>query len=75
MNRKDNLRENEALVLMNFSENFGFMVQDESQGYHWNHDNCTKHPAVVYYKKDSKICSKSFCFISNDLVPDAAFKK
>jgi hypothetical protein len=48
------------------------MVQDESQGYHWNHDYCTMHPAVVFYKKDRKTCSKSFCFISDDLVRDVA---
>jgi hypothetical protein len=62
--RKDNLRENKALVLTDFAENYGFSVQDESQGYNWNHARCTLHPALVYYKKDKKICSKSFCFIS-----------
>jgi hypothetical protein len=58
---------------MNFAENYGFTVQDESQGYHWNDDSCTLQPVVVYYKKDKKSCSKLFCFISDDLVRDVAF--
>jgi hypothetical protein len=49
------------------------VVQDESREFHWNHDSCTLHPAVLYFKKDGSLCSKSFCFVSDDLTHDVAF--
>jgi hypothetical protein len=49
--KKRTLKDNEALTLMDFAKNYGFMVQDESQGFHWNNDSCTLHPALLYYKK------------------------
>ena len=27
-----------------------YVVQDEVQGYHWNKEQCTLHPVILYYK-------------------------
>lgn len=37
----------EAIILMDFSENFSFVIQDEVQGYHWTSDSCTVHPVII----------------------------
>jgi hypothetical protein len=42
------MKDNEVLVLMAFSENYSFELQDEN--HHWNHDGCTLHPVVLYFK-------------------------
>lgn len=47
--QKQNLDHKTALILMDFSENFTFTVQNEVQGYHWDHGFCTLHTAVIYY--------------------------
>jgi len=48
------MNEKSALVLMDFTENYSFPVQDEAQGYNWTHQSCTVHPVVCYYKSSSK---------------------
>ncbi len=51
---KEDLKEDEVIVLVDFAENYKFLVQDEIQGYHWNKSQCTLHPAVVYTTKDGQ---------------------
>ena len=67
---KDHLSENEALILVDFAENYKFLVQDEIQGYHWNKTQCTVHPVVIYTKRDGILVDESICFISDDLCHD-----
>ena len=63
---KNNLELDEGLLVMDFSENYSFVVQDAAQGYHWENSQCTLHPFVFYFKmQDSTIGHESFCFISN----------
>lgn len=69
-NRKENLDEATALILMDFSENYNFVIQDEAQGYHWNHGSCCLHTAVIYYQEEGDIKSQSICVISDDLNHD-----
>lgn len=72
--RKENLaNETEAIVVLDFAENFSFVMQDEVQGYHWNKSMCTLHPAIVYYKLDGLIMSFSMCVLSDDLEHDVPF--
>ena len=33
---KENLKEDEAIAILDFAENFSFVVQDEAEGFHWN---------------------------------------
>ena len=63
---KNNLELDEGLLVMDFSENYSFIVQDAAQGYHWENSQCTLHPFVFYFKmQDSTIGHESFCFISD----------
>ena len=74
-NRKNAIQFDRAIVLVDFSENYSFVVKDEVQGYHWNRNQCTLHPAVVYAKDQNNQSSKahSFCFMSEDLIHDIGF--
>ena len=47
---KETLSEDEAIVMLDFAENYSFVVQDEVQGFHWNNVQATLHPFVIYYK-------------------------
>ena len=38
---KENLKRNEALVILDFAENYSFVVQDAVQGFHWNNSHAT----------------------------------
>ena len=71
---KDNLLHDECIWLGDFSENYEFVVQDEVQSYHWNKEQCTLHPIVLYHKdEENKLNEKSFCFISDDREHDTCF--
>ena len=52
---------------MDFAENYHYVVQVEIQGYHWNKDQCTMYPVVIYFKKDGVLHHISLCNISDDL--------
>lgn len=52
--RKDNLDNNSAIVLLDFAENYSFVVQDEVQAFHWNNVQATLHPIVIYYRDQGK---------------------
>ena len=70
-NQKENLDKQTALILMDFSENFSFYIQDEAQGYHWTHNSCTVHPVGCYYKNNvGKLITTSLCFLSSELLHD-----
>lgn len=71
--KKENLGDGEMLVLMDFAENYSFILQDEAQGYHWTNDSCTLHPVVLYYNHDDDTFLKSMCFVSDDLIHDVGF--
>lgn len=71
--RKEELDRSECLILLDFAENYHYVVQDEIQGYHWNKDQCTLHPVVIYYKEGHELKHLSFCIISNDLDHDTLF--
>lgn len=77
--KKENLTESECIVLADFAENYSFVVQDESQGFHWTKAQSTVHPFVIYFKDGDKVKSKSFCVISDYLKHDTvsvhAFQK
>lgn len=47
---KDELEVNEAINILDFSENYSFVIQDSVQGYYWSNDQATIHPLVTYYK-------------------------
>ena len=59
--RKNNLLETSCIALLDFAENYQFMVQDEIQGFHWNNISCTLHPVALYSMKDGKLHCSSIC--------------
>lgn len=61
---KENLKPGEFVVLMDFAENYSFVVQDAVQGFHWENSQATLHPFVVYYKSEEVRCI-SCCIISD----------
>lgn len=71
---KLSLKPEEAIILIDFSENYSYVIQDEVQGYHWTRDSCSLHPVVVYTcNKEGNLTVSSLCVVSDDLEHDVAF--
>lgn len=70
--RKMSLKSGEVLIVLDFSENYKYVVQDASQGFHFNNSQCTVFPVVCYYNEGSKLTHKSFIFLSNSTLHDTA---
>ena len=68
---KEEIDEETCIILLDFVENYHFIVQDEVQGYHWNKGQCTRHPVVIYYKNQP--FHTSICILSDDLYHDTSF--
>ena len=49
---------------------YAFVVQDAAQGFHWNNNQATIHPFVVYYKESGEDRHLSFVVISDCLHHD-----
>lgn len=64
---KENLQEGEFVVDLDFAQNYAFVAQDASQGFHWNNDQATIHPFVIYYKSENGIANKNLTIISDCL--------
>ena len=56
-----------------FSENYmySFVLQDASQGFHWNNTQATIHPFVAYYLESHEVHQLSYVVISDCLHHDA----
>lgn len=69
---KENLPENQCIVLCDFAENYAFVLQDSAQGFHWNNAQATIHPFVTYYidEKTKKLAHLSLVIISDCMVHD-----
>ena len=70
---KEDLKDDEVVILLDFAENYKFVIQDEVQSYHWNQQSCLLHPVVLYYKNNGILAEDSICFISDDLNHDVDF--
>ena len=70
--QKESLTRGTAVVLLDFAENYSFVVQDAVQGYYWDNSQATLHPLVAYYRKeDGNLGTISFCVVSDCLKHDA----
>ena len=47
---KVTLEPKQAIIILDFAENYSFIVQDAIQGFHWNNSQATLHPFAVYYR-------------------------
>lgn len=65
---KENLHSHEAIIILDFAENYSFTVQDAAQGFHWDNSQATLHPFVAYFKdRDDKLIHCSMCVVSDHL--------
>ena len=71
--QKEKLCGTSCIALLDFAENYQFMVQDEIQGFHWNKIGCTLHPVAIYYMENDKLQCESLCVISDDMEHDTCF--
>lgn len=67
---KDELQENEAIVLLDFAENHSFVAQDVVQSFHWNNAQATLHHFVVYCKSTGELKHLNLCVISDCMKHD-----
>lgn len=65
LNKKKSLTENEAMVHMDFSENFSAKYNEEIQPFHFggSRTQLSFHTVVVYLKESKR----SYCTVSSDL--------
>ena len=72
---KENIDCSKAIVLLDFSENYSYVIQNEVQGYHWTQDSCSLHPVVIYTHSEysGDITVTNLCILSDDLEHDVAF--
>ena len=71
--QKAALAEDTAIVILDFAENYEYIIQHEVQSYHWSKDRCTIHPVSIYLKENNQLVTKSLCFMSDDLQHDTCF--
>ena len=71
--RKELLGENEAFVLLDFEENYQFVIQDEIQNFHWSKEYCTVHPVIAYFKQNQQLIENFFLFLSDDVEHHTSF--
>lgn len=69
--KKKNLTKHEVLVQLDFSENYAYVAQNAAQGFHYNNNQCTIFPAVVYYKSEDEIKHISTLSMSECITHDA----
>ena len=65
---KASLKPNECITILDFAENFSFVVQDTAQAFHWYNTQSTVHPFVVYRKSNNgDLCHRAFACISDHM--------
>lgn len=64
---KETHRDNEAIVILDFSENYSVVIQDEIQSHHFYKKQATVHPFCVYYKHNGEKKIQSIIAIAESL--------
>lgn len=67
---KSELKEGEVLVCRDFAKNFTYIVQNSTQGQHWNNSQATIHPIVCYYRSENELKHFSYVRISDKMEHD-----
>lgn len=62
---KNNLKSNEGLLEMDYSENYKYVVQNAAQQFHYNNDQCSIHVVILYYKEEQELKHCSFVLLSD----------
>jgi hypothetical protein len=61
-----NLQSHQCIILADFSENYSFILQDSTGGFHWANIQAIFYPFIVHIK-DQHLQTLSFCVISDCL--------
>ena len=73
MNKMESI-DSDICIMLDFAENYHYVLQDQIQSFHWNNNQCNIPPAIIYYNDMSNsLQEKLFVFISEDLKHDTAF--
>ena len=67
---KSELKPGEFLVTADFAENCALVVQEAVQAFHWNNNQATLFPLIIYYKEGGDVECCSFVGISDCLKHD-----
>lgn len=70
--KKESVEDGEFIVCLDFSENYAFFVQDAIQSHHWNNNQATIHPYVVYYRDNEEMKHVNYVIISEKVSHDAS---
>uniref|UniRef100_A0A6P7F2F6 Uncharacterized protein LOC114325877 n=1 Tax=Diabrotica virgifera virgifera TaxID=50390 RepID=A0A6P7F2F6_DIAVI len=64
---KNNLELDTCIILMDFSENYSFIIQNSVQAFYYNNDQATVHPFCMYYRTEDKndLLNVNYCVISD----------
>ncbi|XP_074096802.1 uncharacterized protein LOC141525991 [Cotesia typhae] len=68
---KETLKPNKYVIICDFAENCAFVVQNAAAGFHWNNNQATVFPVVIYYTVNNKLEHKSLVIISDSNKHDA----
>lgn len=68
---KATLEHDEFLIVCDFAENCSFVIQDAAPGFHWNNNQATIYPVVVYYRINDTVSHKSLVIVSDCLTHDS----
>ena len=66
---KENFDNKTCIILMDFVEDYSFIIQHAIQGFYWQNSQAMLHPFVVYYRdlSTSELRCGSYCVISDHL--------
>ena len=68
---KENLQFGDCVIVLDFVVNYSFLVQDATQGSHWNNSQATIHPFMIFYVNGSgKLAHKPCACISYNKTHD-----
>ena len=68
---KEDLEGDQAVIMLDFAENYSFVVQDEVQGFHWNNAQATLHSAgELQCSSFGELRCSSLCVVSDCLIHD-----
>ena len=65
------LSEHYVSVLLDFAENYSFLIQEAIQRYHWNNNQATLHPFVVNRRENQILTVESLRMISDHMKQDS----
>ena len=69
---RENLQDDEALVLLDFAQNYQYVYQDEPQAVYFAKPQATIHPVFIYYLENGEK-TQTYCIVSDDTEHDVVF--